>query len=122
MKIAEAIDQVDALRCNTYETKEKMRWLSQLDMRIKHRIIDTHEGAKDVMFAGYSEDTDPNTELLAPAPYDEMYLHYLTAQIEYHDQQEAMYNNANALFQSVWNDFACWYNRTHMPIGTSLKF
>lgn len=122
MTIAEIITQVDSLRRNTYEQKEKIRWLSQLDQRVKSRIIDTHEGGTDVTFTGYNEDTDTEAVLLVPAPYDEMYLHYLIAQIEYFDQQEGRYNNANSLFESVWNDYASWYNRTHMPIGSQLKF
>lgn len=122
MTIAEMIAQVDSLRRNTYEQPEKIRWLSQLDQRVKSRIIDTHEGGSHVTFTGYDEDTDEGTVLLVPAPYDEMYLHYLIAQIEYFDQQESRYNNANRLFESVWNDYACWYNRTHMPIGPQLRF
>lgn len=122
MTIAEIITQVDSLRRNTYEPKKKIRWLSQLDQRVKSRIIDTHEGGTDVTFTGYNEDTDTEAVLLVPAPYDEMYLHYLIAQIEYFDQQEGRYNNANSLFESVWNDYASWYNRTHMPIGSQLKF
>lgn len=122
MTIGEVIAQVDALRRNTYGEAEKIRWLSQLDQRVQRRIIDTHEAAEAVSFAGYDETTDQGTVLLVPAPYDEMYLHYLIAQIEYFDQQENRYNNANGLFESVWNDYACWYNRTHMPIGPRLKF
>lgn len=122
MTIAEIITQVDSLRRNTYEQKEKISWLSQLDQRVKSRIIDTHEGGVAATFTGYDEDTDEGTVLLVPAPYDEMYLHYLIAQIEYFDQQEGRYNNANRLFESVWNDYACWYNRTHMPIGPRLRF
>lgn len=122
MKIAEAIEQVDVLRRNHYGQKEKIAWLSRLDHRVKHKIIDTHEGGTGVAFAGYDEDTDVNTVLLVQAPYDEMYLQYLIAQIEYFDQQGSRYNNANRLFESVWNDYACWYNRTHMPIGPRLKF
>ena len=122
MTIAEAIEQVDVLRRNHYGQKEKIAWLSRLDHRVKHKIIDTHEGGKDIAFDGYDENTSLDTEMLIPAPYDEMYLSYLVAQIEYYDQQEDRYNNAIDLFQSVWNDFAYWYNRTHMPLGSRLRF
>lgn len=122
MTIGEAIARVDTLRRNTYGEAEKIRWLSQLDQRVWRRIIDTHEASEAVSFTGYDETTDQGTVLLVPAPYDEMYLHYLIAQIEYFDQQENRYNNANSLFESVWYDYACWYNRTHMPVGHRLKF
>ena len=122
MKIGEVIERVDQLRQNSYDRKEKVRWLSRLDLRVKHEIIDTHQGAEKVDFTGYAEDADKDTELLVPAPYDEMYEHYLTAQIEYADHQEDRHNNAIDLFDQVWSRFTAWYNRTHMPKTQNFKF
>lgn len=122
MKIGEAIATVDRLRRNTYDQKEKIRWLSELDLRVKHKVLDTHQDNPAEDFAGYAEDEDPDTVLLVPAPYDEMYLRFLEAQIEYYDQQEDRYNNAMDLFDNAWSDYVRWYNRTHMPKGYQLKF
>ena len=122
MKIREAISQVDANMGNTYAQKQKIGWLSMLDQRVKVLIIDTHEGAEDVIFHGYEENTDLDTELLVPAPFDEIYLRYLEAQIHYHNQEEERCNNATDAYNELWAQFRNYYNRQHMPKGTRLKF
>lgn len=122
MKIGEVIARVDELRRNDIDKKEKVRWLSRLDWKVKHKLIDTHQGAAQVDFAGYNEHTSMDTDLLVPEPYDEMYEHYLIAQIEYAHQQEDRYNNAIDLFDQVWDEFAKWYIHTHKPIPIKLKF
>ena len=53
MKIIEAIQKVDALKPNNYSQEDKIKWLSTLDGVIKREIIDTHEGASDIVFNGY---------------------------------------------------------------------
>ena len=122
MTIREAISQVDANAGNTYTQKEKIGWLSSLDQRVKAMIIDTHEGAEDVIFQGYSENTDPDTVLLVPAPFDDIYLRYLEAQIHYRNQEEDRCNNATDAYHALWAEFRNYYNRRHMPKGTRLKF
>ena len=122
MTIREAISQVDANVGNTCTQKEKIGWLSTLDLRVKLLIIDTHEGAEEVIFHGYEENTDPDTVLLVPAPFDEIYLRHLEAQIYYRNQEEDRCNNATDAFNAVWTDFRNYYNRQHMPLGTRLRF
>ena len=122
MTIRDVITQVNSSLGNTYGQKEKIGWLSTLDQRVKALIIDTHEGAENITFNGYSEDTDPDTALLVPAPFDEMYLRWLEAQIHYRDHEEDRYNNAMDTFNVLWVEFRNYYNRLHMPLGHRLKF
>ena len=121
MTIREVIAQVDGRLANTYEQKEKINWLSQLDQRVKTLIIDTHEGAQDVIFSGYDTQTDLDTVLLVPAPFDDIYLRWLEAQIYYYNQEEARCNNATDAFNVRWGEFWNDYNRKHMPLGQKLS-
>ena len=84
MKIAEAISKVDALKPTTYSSEDKVEWLSSLDSRVKSQIIDAHECNDPIFFYGYDRILDHETELLVPAPYDEMYLRWLEAMIDYY--------------------------------------
>lgn len=120
MTIQEAISQLDSRLTNVCTQLEKIAWLSTLDSRVKNLIIDTHEGAEAVHFDGYTESTDLNTVLLVPAPYDEMYLRWMEAQIHYINQEEARCNNANDAFEVLWVEFWRDYNRKHMPKGAKL--
>lgn len=122
MKIAEAISTVDALKPNAYTPEEKIKWLSTLDNKVKSKIIDAHEGGADVAFSGYDSATDQDTELLVPAPYDEMYLRWLEAMIDYHNSDDGRYNNAIILFNNAYEDYKRYYTRTHMPLGQGNRF
>ena len=121
MTIQEAIDQVDRHLVNTYDKKDKIRWLSNLDERVKVEIIDTHADGETVIFDGYDEKTDGATVLLIPEPFCEIYQRYLEAQIYYANQEEDRCNNASDAFETKWAEFRNWYNRQHMPLGQKLS-
>ena len=122
MKIAEVISKVDALKPNTYTTEDKIGWLSNLDARVKSQIIDAHECDKSVIFYGYDGLLDQETELLVSAPYDEMYLRWLEAQIDYHNGEDDRYNNAIMLFNNSYEGYKRYYTRNHMPLSHGNRF
>lgn len=122
LTIQDAIRQADKLKPNTFSQEQKILWLSRVDQWVKGKIIDTHEGAEKVKFSGYDKDTGLQTLLLVPAPYDELYIHYLHAQIELAYGQEDRYNNSMDLYNTMWREFANFYNRTHMPLGRKFKY
>ena len=116
MTIIEAINLIDASKPNTYGQVEKIRWLSNLDWTIKREIIDTHEGGESIVFNGYTEDTPHDTQLLAPAPYDELYVRWLEAQIDYANGEYNKYNASMSMHNTYMTSFINYYNRNHMPL------
>ena len=122
MTIREAIERIDSLKHNVYSQNDKIAWLSRLDSMVKTLIIDAHEGSEKVNFSGYNDRTDIETELLVPAPFDEMYLRWLEAQIDYSNGEYDKYNNAIVMYQTAYDGYANYYRRTHMPRGTAIKY
>lgn len=122
MKIIEAINQLDTLKFNTYSQQDKVEWLSRLDSMVKKQIIDTHVGGESVVFSGYDVDTPEDTALLVPNPYDEMYLRWMEAQIDYHNGEYDKYNNAIIMFNTSFEAYEAYYNRTHMPVSHGRRF
>lgn len=122
MKIIEAISKIDDLKHNTYSQSDKIGWLSRLDSMVKRMVIDTHEGGEDVVFTGYTNETNPETEMLIPAPFDEAYLRWLEAQIDYANGEYEKYNNSIDTYNTAWQAYQNYYNRTHMPKGKKMKF
>lgn len=122
MTIIEAINGIDSLKPNSYPQQDKVRWLSILDGTIKTEIIDTHEGAEGVIFNGYEDVNLFDTVLLVPAPYDDIYIKWLEAQIDYANGETAKYNNSMVMYNTAYTAFERYYNRTHMPKGKSIKF
>ena len=89
---------------------------------IKKEIIDTHKGAESVNFTGYDNTTDLETELLAPPPYDKIYLRWLEAQIHKHNEEITKWNNTIVLYNNEWENFANYYNSNHRPISRGTRF
>lgn len=122
MTIAQAIAKIDSLKPNSYTYEDKLAWLAELDGRIKEEIAATHEDEDDVIFFGYNEDTDEDTTLVVPAPYDDIYIKWLESKIDYANAEYAKYNNSSTAFNNAYSAFERYYNRRHMPKSTSLKF
>ena len=122
MTIMGAINHIDAVKPNGYTQDDKIRWLSILDGTVKTEIIDTHEGSESVTFRPYSESTPLVTELLIPYPYDDVYIKWLEAQIDYSNGEYDKYNNAIVMYQTAYDGYANYYRRTHMPRGTAIKY
>ena len=122
MTIIEAINRIDSLKPNNYTQEDKLFWLSNLDGIIKTEIIDTHEGSENVTFNGYDVDTALDTVLLVPVPYDDIYLKWLEAQIDYTNGETQRYENSMIAFNNAYETFQRFYNRTHMPKSKSIKF
>lgn len=122
MTILEAISRVDSLRHNTFSQAEKIGWLSQADALVWEELHRTHEGADGQTFSGYDPGTPLDQPLLVPAPYDELYLHYLEAQMDYYHAEFDRYNRSMAMYQAVRSAFVNHYNRTHLPLGQRFRY
>lgn len=122
MTVGEAINRIDALKHNTYTQGEKIAWLSGLDAMVKRQILDTHAGCCLFPFYGYRDGECADTELLVPAPFEDIYLRWLEAQMDYANGEYDKYNNSILMFQTIYDAFANDFNRTHLPKGGTLRF
>lgn len=150
MTIQEALDRIDAMRPNMLKREIKIAALSELDGLIYREIISNHEDggsrpmtpgeriiflspeqraqaeeeeqAEAVLFKGYSNETDPGTELLVGFPYDEIYTWWLASKISWTNMEIDRYNNDRALFNNAYDTYSDWYTRTHMPKQLTREF
>lgn len=117
MTIQQTLERLDSLQHNTYTDGDKLLWLSQLEGRVKQQLL-----GEEAPFPGFDADTDRGTVLAVGAPYEQLYLLYLQAQIHYHDEEFERYNNTAALFHSLWDSCRNHYNRSHPPKGEKLRY
>lgn len=125
MTILEAITRIDALKPNQYTQHEKVQWLSTIEGTIKRTVIDTHERLPlepPVIFFGYDDNTPVDTPMIVMPPYDELYVLYLEAMIDYANGEYAKYNNAILRCNDMNKAYTNEYNRTHTPIGVQIKY
>ena len=111
MTLREAIDRFDRVCPNALPYAEKRRILSEFDGRLYSTLLVHYEGAPTV-FSGYPEGADPDTELLTGFPFDDIYIRLLRAENEAFNGDIERYNNAAALFNSAYAQYADHINRT----------
>ena len=120
MKAMDIIDRVDLMEPNDYSPEQKLHWLSTLDGQVFTEVILTHEGGK---LGPMPEYTTGQEQLLVDRPYGEdMYYYYLQAMIAAENAENARYTKRMTQFNSAYQSFVNWYNRTHRPLSSGKQF
>lgn len=115
MTAQDAISWVDGKKHNVYTKEDKLFWLSQVEAmaaQLLSRCGREQEPAEPA----------PETVLSIPAPFDRLYLHWLEAQIDYANLEYLKYNNAMALFASLWQEYANQVRRNSPAVGRRTFF
>ena len=102
----QVLEQVDALVPNQYTRAEKLRWLAQAEGFVLREIC---------RVTGPLAALEEDAALAVEAPYDELYRHYVEAQIHYCNGEMARYNSAAANWNNgllTYRDYVC---RTTAP-------
>ena len=120
MTLQQAITRADALKPNAVPEAEKIRWLSVLEGMIKDEIADTHEGWDEPLSCG--ELAGPSDTLFAPPPYDDVYVFWLLAKIDFACGEFDAYANSSGAFNSVYSAVADHVNRTKTPKTTEIRY
>ena len=113
MKAMDIIERLDLLEPNDYSPEQKLHWLCSLDGRIYREVIQTHEDVWNSFPAAYESGDE---ELLVGDPYGEdLYYYYLQAMVAAENGETQRYNKRMTLFNSAYQGWANWYNRSHKP-------
>ena len=115
MTIDQAINALDSRQSNTFSRQEKISWLSQLDALICSEVLMQE-------FSGYTTETDPQTQLRVGQPWEEIYLHYMQAQMDYCNGELTRYANGAAMYNTLLAAFKNHHNRTNLPPRGSWRF
>lgn len=121
MTISQAVTQLDAQRHNGYTPEQKRQWLTWLDGKVHRLVFQTHEGAVPD-FSGYDLTTPGDTQLLIGAPFEEIYLYWLEAQVCYLDEEMSDYNAAISQYNRLFGVFLADYTQKHMPLAFGKRF
>lgn len=102
----EVLTMVDTLLPNQYTAAQKLRWLSQAEGYVRREICGEAEALSELTTASV---------LTVEAPYDELYRHYVEAQIHYTNGEMARYNNAAAAWNSGFIAYRDYLARRELP-------
>ena len=111
--VKQVLEQVDAMLPNQDNTAEKRRWLLQAEGFVVREVHQPHAGGEEAQVP--PEDAGEDTVLLVQPPYDELYRHYVEAQIHYANGEMERYNNACAAWNNALLTYRDFWCRSHMP-------
>lgn len=114
MTIRQAIDEFTGRVAVSVDEGILIKWLSRCETILDRQIVQRYRCAQEP-FSGFDEDTDDDTQLLAPEPYDSLYGYWLEAQMHYTNADIDRYNNAIAMFNTEVSAFRREYLKQHRP-------
>lgn len=114
MTVQDAIDNAKMVCDDQFDDPVKWVWLHNLDLQIKHSIIDTHSSPIDT-----PEEYSSDSKLIMPAPYCEAYEWYIQAQSCLANSEIDEYNAAMSMCQSLISEFRNYWNRLNAPKSTA---
>lgn len=106
MKLKEAIRKADALRPNPIDEELKATWVAELEGRV------AETAGMDQPTDGWAEN-DP--ELIMPYPYDDIYVFYVMAKIDFANEEMDLYANDSVMANERIDEALAWWRRNHVP-------
>ena len=110
MTLGETLTRFDLLYPNSMELPLKTALISRLEGRLVAEIFSLYEDPP--AFTPYDAALDRDVELLAPFPFDDLYIKYLCAENDLICGDTDRYRNSAAVFNNSYDAFAAYYNRT----------
>lgn len=112
MTIRDALAEVQRYRPDvTLDTAEVLRWLSEIDAKIKYNVLDAFEGSSAAR--EYTSETDLDTELLVEDPYSEIYRWWLCAAVDMRNNNLKYYQISMEKYAEAYEDYRSFVARTH---------
>lgn len=93
---------VDTLAPNGVEASVKLRWLCELEGRIRVEL--KHQPPAELSL-------EIGSDLSVPYPFDQLYWMYLVAMIDFINHDCSRYENSAAMFNMAYRSYAKWLQR-----------
>lgn len=117
MTVKEIIDKVGILRRNNQFTIEnKMRWLNECEAKIQLECL-----LLDKVEFVYDYTIDADEELIAPMPYDELYVYYICSRIDESLGEEKAYNDSITRYNNAQYKYQKWLIKTVDPANNKVQ-
>ncbi len=111
MTVSECVSMADKMRPNDLTAADKYNFVSEAEAKVQKEImlLRSPECVK------YQAPGDADIELLAPAPWDMLYMHYTALMIDFTLEDYDKYNNDLAAFNEVYTAYMAHFAETFRP-------
>lgn len=116
MTIAEVIDNVKRIKLGSIlDDGRIIADINRAEEMVLREVVSGREGEETYTesFGGYDGQTPQNKVLLAPAPYDTLYLDYCCAMIEKEQENGERYSNHMLAFNNALSEFKRYFWKLH---------
>lgn len=113
MNVGKLMETVTVLIGQQYDLEMLIGWLNEIEGQAIDQVINRAQG-NDLQFIPYTED-DTDRELAIPDRFQDVYINYIRAKVDFANQETERYNNDAAMFDAAWKEYAAWHIRTHLP-------
>lgn len=102
--VREILDEIDALKTNSFTVSQKISWIEDIEGRI---LCEIHNVSPENLPEIYRE-ADTLTVL---KPYSRLYSLYLASMIDFYSGEAGQYEKAKKEFDKAYLEYAKWYLR-----------
>lgn len=112
MTIREAIAMADDIKPNAFKSATKLAWLNKLEGTFAAEVfLMAQEEIRQLQY----HRGDMGAELLVNAPYDDLYVLWLEAQIDRANGEYNKYQNTMQSYNARYAEFFCWFSQIWDP-------
>ena len=97
-----------------YDTGILTDWVNEIEGQAVEEVINQAEG-NSVAFTPYDYIQDAERTLRIPDRFQDVYLNYLYAKIDFGNQETERYNNDVAMYNASYEAYAAWFRRKNRP-------
>ena len=119
MTVGEALARAEELRPGCQITaRTRQRWLVELDGMLREKFFkNCPAGSYDAVGAdrAWNDQLAEDAELLAPAPFDALYPHYLCARIDAALGETARHAGEQSQYNALAAELAVWLRQRYPP-------
>lgn len=107
MTASEVIARAKETRQGAIDYSQFLKWVNVIEGRIQVEVL----GKSPEEVIVYTEESD-NVPLMVSHPYDEVYVYYLCAMIDFFNEEWDLYANDAAFFEKAFDDYKAAHIKT----------
>ena len=105
MTIRKLLNKVNEEKPNSFGTERLISFINEVEVEVAEQL------AYDENETPVYTEANMDSMLIAPAPYDRLYVSYVKSQIDYANEEYASYQNTAAQHVQDFRDFVDWVVR-----------